>query len=150
MSFDYDVIIVGSGFGGSVSALRLAQQGLKVLILEQGKKLSADDLDKASKDANALTWAPALKRYGFLAQDVYQHVGIVRGVAVGGGSIVYASVLLDPKMRFYQDPIWADLSEDWHTELTPHYQTAKRMLGVQNNPYHGLQDDWLKDTALKM
>ena len=148
--FDYDVIIIGSGFGGSVSALRLAEYGLKVAVLEQGKRLQPEDLAKASQDANALTWAPTLKRYGFLAQDVYRHMGIVRGIAVGGGSVVYAAVLLEPKLRFYHDPIWENLSPDWQAELYPHYQTAKKMLGVNTNPYHDVQDDWLKLTAEKL
>lgn len=147
---DYDVLIIGSGFGGSVSAHRLSAQGLKVAILEQGRRLTPEDLEQASKDANALTWAPKLKRYGFLAQDVYQHMGIVRGIGVGGGSLVYAAVLLEPKQQFYQDMIWNHLSEDWQAELAPHYQTAKKMLGVMNNAYHGQQDHWLKQTAEAM
>lgn len=148
--FDFDVVIIGSGFGGSVSALRLAEQGLKVAILEQGKRLDPEDLQRANQNSKALTWAPALKRYGFLAQDIYRHVGIVRGIAVGGGSMVYAAVLLEPKLAFYQDPIWKNLSQNWQHELAPHYVTAKKMLGVQDNPYHGIQDDWLKATAAEM
>ena len=148
--FDYDVLIIGSGFGGSVSALRLAEKGLKVGVLEQGRRLSRSDLDRAGENATTLAWAPSLKRYGFLAQDIYQHVGIVRGIGVGGGSIVYAAVLLEPKTRFYQDPIWRHLSTDWQQELAPHYQTAKTMLGVNENPYQSVQDRWLKQTAQHM
>lgn len=149
-TYDYDVIIIGSGFGGSVSALRLAEKGLKVAVIEQGRRLSAEDLNRAGQDSKYLTWAPRLKRYGFLAQDIFRHMGVVRGIAVGGGSIVYAAVLLEPEQHFYQDPVWKNLSENWQTELAPHYQTAKKMLGVNENPYKDIQDEWLEKTATEM
>lgn len=148
--FDFDVVIIGSGFGGSVSALRLAEMGLRVAILEQGRRLSAEDLDQAGRDSKYLTWAPSLKRYGFLAQDVFRHMGVVRGIAVGGGSVVYAAVLLEPEQQFYEDPTWENLSEDWQTELAPYYLIAKKMLGVKENPYKGIQDQWLEQTANEM
>lgn len=148
--YDFDVLIIGSGFGGSVSALRLAEKGYKVGLIEQGRRLSADDLNKAGNDSKYLTWAPALGRYGFLAQDIYQHMGVVRGIAVGGGSIVYAAVLLEPTDAFYNDPTWTNLSANWKQELQPYYQTAKKMLGVTVNPYQGIQDEWLHQTAYKM
>ncbi len=148
--FDFDVVIVGSGFGGSVSALRLAEMGLRVAILEQGRRLSTEDLDQASRNSKYLTWAPSLKRYGFLAQNVFRHMGVVRGIAVGGGSVVYAAVLLEPELHFYQDPTWQNLSENWQKELAPHYRTAKKMLGVNENPYKGIQDEWLEQTAIEM
>lgn len=146
----YDVVIVGSGFGGSVSALRLAEQGYKVAVLEQGRRLSADDLKQAGQNSRDLAWAPALGMHGILAQDVFQHLGVVRGIGVGGGSLVYAAVLLEPGQRFYNDPTWTDLSLNWETELAPHYQTAKYMLGVTDNPYHNIQDQWLEQTAKQM
>lgn len=148
--FEYDVIIVGSGFGGSVSALRLSELGLKVAVLEQGRRLTEDDLHRASRSSKYLNWAPTLGMKGFLAQDVFQHMGVVRGVAVGGGSVVYAAVLLKPGQKFYRDPTWSHLSEDWERELQPHYQMAQSMLGVSLNPYKGQQDEWLKQTAEKM
>lgn len=148
--YDYDVIVIGSGFGGSVSALRLAEQGYRVCILEQGRRLRSDDLARAGKNAKDLTWAPALGRYGFLAQDIYRHLGVVRGIAVGGGSVVYAAVLLEPGTGFYQDPAWKNLSQDWLLELAPYYQRAKTMLGVSTNPYRGQQDQWLEQTAIQM
>lgn len=147
--YDYDAVIIGSGFGGSVSALRLAEKGWKVAVLEQGRRLTPSDLAKAGNDAKALAWIPSLGLKGFFAQDVFQHVAIVRGVGVGGGSLVYAAVLLEPRESFYKDPAWANMA-DWQTELAPHYATAKKMLGVTPNPYNGLQDDWLKATATTM
>lgn len=146
-AFDCDVLIIGSGFGGSVSALRLAQKGYRVLVLEQGRRLSPEDLAAAGRSPTELVWAPALGLKGFFAQDVFRHVGIVRGIAVGGGSVVYAAVLLEPHEAFYRDPAWVNLSTDWRSELAPHYATARQMLGVSNNPYHGIQDDWLQQTA---
>ncbi|MGL4437180.1 MAG: FAD-dependent oxidoreductase, partial [Giesbergeria sp.] len=98
--FDHDVVVVGSGFGGSVSALRLAEKGWKVALLEQGRRLSPEDLERAGTDARALAWMPSLGRGGPLAQEVFQHVGIVRGIGLGGGSLVYAAVLLRPQGAF--------------------------------------------------
>ena len=149
-AYDYDIVIVGSGFGGSVSALRLAEKGWRVAVLEQGRELSDTDIAAAGKDAKKLAWAPALGLRGFFAQDVFRHVAIVRGIGVGGGSLVYAAVLLEPKEAFYKDPAWRALSPDWRQELAPHYDTAKRMLGRTPNPYHGIQDDWLRGAAERM
>lgn len=148
--FDCDVLIIGSGFGGSVSALRLAEQGLRVIVLEQGRRLTPADFEAAGRDPNALLWAPLLGRRGFLAQEVYRHMGIVRGIGVGGGSLVYAAVSLQPGKAFYEDPAWADMSQDWETELAPHFRTARQMLGVTDNPYRDRQDDWLEETARRM
>ena len=148
--YDRDVVIIGSGFGGSVSALRLAEKGWKVTVLEQGRRLDDAAIAKAGTDPRALAWAPALGLKGFFAQDVFRHVGIVRGIGVGGGSLVYAAVLLQPGEAFYRDPAWRALSPDWQAELAPHYAAAKHMLGVTPNPYHGLQDDWLRGAAERM
>jgi cholesterol oxidase len=147
---DFDVIVIGSGFGGSVSALRLAEKGWRVAVVEQGRRLDDAAIAEAGTDPRALAWAPALGLKGFFAQDVFQHVAIVRGIGVGGGSLVYAAVLLEPNDRFYRDPAWAGLALDWKAELAPHYATAKRMLGVTPNPSHGIQDDWLRKTAERM
>jgi cholesterol oxidase len=148
--FDYDVVIVGSGFGGSVSALRLAEKGHRVAVLEQGRQLDDAAIAAAGTDPKALAWAPALGLHGFFAQDVYRHVAIVRGVGVGGGSLVYAAVLLEPREAFYHDPSWPTVESGWRAELAPHYLRAKRMLGVRDNPYSGLQDDLLRGAAERM
>lgn len=148
--FDIDIVIIGSGFGGSVSALRLAEKGWRVTVLEQGRQLSDADIAAAGSDARKLAWMPALGLKGFFAQDVFRHVAIVRGIGVGGGSNVYAAVLLEPKENFYRDPAWRALSADWQAELAPHYVRARHMLGVAPNPYHGIQDDWLRGAAERM
>lgn len=146
MSGDFDVLIIGSGFGGSVGALRLAEKGYRVAVLEQGREHSAADLRRAGQSMRYLLWAPALGLRGPLAQKVYRNVGVVHGVGVGGGSLVYAAVLLEPQAAFYRDPAWAAL-DDWQASLAAHYQRARQMLGVADNPYQGQQDHWLQRTA---
>ncbi len=148
-AFDWDAIIVGSGFGGSVSALRMAEKGYRVLVVEQGRHISPQDMDAAAENARHLLRMPALGlRTGFFAQEVYRHVSLVRGIAVGGGSVVWAAVTLEPQQAFYNDVAWQRLPpRDWRAELQPHFQTAARMLGVATNPRHTLQDDWLQETA---
>ena len=148
--FDHDVVVVGSGFGGSVSALRLAEKGWKVALLEQGRRFSPEDLERTGTDARALAWMPRLGRSGPLAQEVFQHVGIVRGIGLGGGSLVYAAVLLRPHEAFFNAPAWPEAPGGWQAELAPHYATAERMLGLAINPHQGQQDDWLRDTARRM
>ena len=108
--FDWDVIVVGSGFGGSVSALRMAQKGYRVLVVEQGRHITPEDMQAAAADAKYLLRMPALGlRKGFFAQEVYRHISLVRGIAVGGGSVVWAAVMLEPKQGFYDDPAWRRL-----------------------------------------
>lgn len=147
---DKEVVIIGSGFGGSVSALRLAEKGWKVTVLEQGRRLTPGDLEAAGTSARQLAWAPALGLKGFFSQDVFRHLAVVRGVGVGGGSLVYAAVLLEPRDNFFRDPAWVSLSPDWQAELAPHYARARKMLGVTPNPMHGIQDDWLRSAAERM
>ena len=113
---DYDVIVVGSGFGGSVCALRLAQKGYRVAVLEQGRRIGPADMEAAAKSLRKLFWLPALGLKGFFSQHIYRHVGIVGGVGVGGGSLVYAAVLLEPKRTFFEDPAWGRLGVDWAGE----------------------------------
>lgn len=152
VGLDWDVVVVGSGFGGSVSALRMAEKGYRVLVVEQGRHVSQEDLQAAGEDSKRLMRMPALGlKRGFFAQEIYRHISLVRGIAVGGGSVVWAAVLLEPKQAFYDDVAWQRLpSRDWRRELEPHYLTAGRMLGLAENPRQTLQDDWLRETARQL
>ncbi len=147
---NYDYIIVGSGFGGSVSALRLSEKGYSVAVVEQGTWVNPADMDEASVNLKHLLWSPALKMKGFFMQPLYKHIGIVGGAGVGGGSIVYAAVLLRPKDQFFSDPAWNNLGVDWAKDLNRHYSTAERMLGVTVNPAQSEMDEYLKKTAVAM
>jgi len=147
---DYDYAVIGSGFGGSVAALRLSEKGYKVVVLEQGNLVTPEDIEEGDNSINHLNWIPSLGLSGYFSQDFFQHVTLVRGIGVGGGSHVYAAVLLKPKDEFYNDPAWAGMGIDWKAELAPHYETASSMLGVTDNPASDIQDEYLKKTAEKM
>lgn len=147
---DYDVAVIGSGFGGSVAALRLSEKGYKVVVLEQGNWSTPEDFEEGDADVRRLNWLPALGLSGYFSQDFFRHATLVRGIGVGGGSIVYASVLLQPKDEFYRDPAWSGLGIDWKAELAPFYEKAARMLGVTENPCQDIQDEYLKKTAFAM
>ncbi|RJP95623.1 MAG: GMC family oxidoreductase [Desulfobacteraceae bacterium] len=147
---EYDYAIIGSGFGGSVSALRLSEKGYKVVVLEQGNHVTPEDMEEGDNSIRHLNWMPVFGLSGYFSQDFYQHVTLVRGVGVGGGSNVYAAVLLRPKNEFFNDPAWSGLGLDWEKELAPHYVTASAMLGVTENPAKDIQDAFLKTTAEKM
>lgn len=148
-SVDYDFVIVGSGFGGSVSALRLAEKGYRVAVIEMGRRVTPEAMTQAATNPASLFRVPALGWNGFFSQDLFQHVAVVRGIGVGGGSLVYAAVLLKPGIDFYQSPDWTHLA-DWQRELEPHYATASRMLGVAKNPRRSKMDDYLFETAEKL
>jgi cholesterol oxidase len=147
---DFDVIIIGSGFGGSVPALRLTEKGYRVAVLEQGRRVSPDDMRAADRSMRKLFWIPQIGFRGFFVQHFFRHVGIVGGVGVGGGSLVYAAVLLKPGNAFFEDRAWADLGVRWKEELAAHFDTAEKMLGRTTNPDHGKMDDWLRETAEAM
>lgn len=147
---DYDIIIIGSGFGGSVPSLRLSEKGYRVAVLEQGRRVSPDDMRDADRSLRKLFWVPRAGFRGFFVQHFFRHVGIVGGVGVGGGSLVYAAVLLKPGDAFFSDRCWANLGTDWKTELEPHFATAAAMLGRTVNPDHGQMDTWLEATAKAM
>jgi cholesterol oxidase len=129
MTYDYDWIVVGSGFGGSVSALRLAEKGYSVAVLECGKRFSDDDFPKTTWDSRRYFWAPRMGMKGIFRLSLFRDVAVVSGCGVGGGSLGYANTLYVPPSPFFEDPQWADL-EDWQARLSPHYETAQRMLGV--------------------
>lgn len=149
-SFDYDVIVIGSGFGGSVAALRLSEKGYRVAVLEQGRRFDCAEMEKTTSSMRELFWMPALRLKGLFTQRFFQHANIVGGVGVGGGSLVYAAVLLEPKKAFYRDPAWVNLGIDWQAELHPHFQTAAHMLGRMTCPSTHTQDTWLQQTAVTM
>jgi cholesterol oxidase len=127
--FDYDWIVVGSGFGGSVSALRLAEKGYSVGVLECGRRFGDDDFPRSTWDARRYFWAPRLGMRGIFRVTPFKDVAVVSGCGVGGGSLGYANTLYVPPTSFFQDPQWRDL-EDWESTLAPHYEEAQRMLGV--------------------
>ncbi len=142
----YDFVVVGSGFGGSVSALRLAEKGYRVLVLEKGRRLRADDFPKTNWNLKKWFWLPALRFFGLFKLSFFRHVGVLSGVGVGGGSLVYGNTLPIPPSRFFKAPSWAHLA-DWETELTPHYEEARRMLGVAKNPRFEVGDRALEELA---
>lgn len=129
----YDYIIIGSGFGGSVSALRLAEKGYKVLVIEKGKWYRTADFPQTNWSLSKWLWLPSLRWFGIMKITIFRHVGIVSGTGVGGGSLVYANTLPVPKKAFFQSGSWAKLA-DWETELKPHYEQARQMLGATTNP----------------
>ncbi len=145
---DYDYIIIGSGFGGSVSALRLAEKGYKVLVIEKGKWYSKDDFPKTNWNLKRWLWLPTLRLHGIMKITFLKHIGIISGVGVGGGSLVYANTLPKPKPAFYKTGSWAKL-EDWETQLKPYYEKAWKMLGADFNPYFEYGDQILKKLAEK-
>ncbi|PRB15615.1 GMC family oxidoreductase [Microbacterium sp. MYb62] len=135
--FDEDVVVVGSGFGGSVAALRLAEKGYRVRVYEAGRRFEDDDFAKTSWDVRRYLWAPALGCQGVQRIHRLPHVMILAGAGVGGGSLNYANTLYQPGTAFFADPQWHGIAE-WESELAPHYATAKRMLGVvEHYPHTG-------------
>ena len=146
-TFDVDVAVVGSGFGGGVAALRHAEAGRSVAVLEQGRRLTRADLEAGARSTRALLWAPEAGLSGYFRQTLLRHVVVVHGIGVGGGSIVYAAVLLRPTSHAWDAPGWASTGLDWADQLDPHYATAASMLGVETNPYVGAQDRWLSAAA---
>lgn len=129
----YDYVIIGSGFGGSVSALRLAEKGYKVLVIEKGKSFSSNDFPKSNWNLKKWLWIPTLRFFGFFKISLFRHISILSGIGVGGGSLVYANTLPIPKKEFFNSSSWSHLA-NWEEELKPFYKTAKIMLGVIRNP----------------
>ena len=128
-SFDYDYLVIGSGFGGAVSALRLAEKGYRVGVLEMGKRWRGEDFARTNWNVRKYLWLPRLALYGIQQITLLRDVLIFHGAGVGGGSLVYANTLLAPPDRVFEDPRWP-AGVDWKTALAPHYRTARFMLGV--------------------
>jgi cholesterol oxidase len=145
----YDYVIVGSGFGGSVSALRLAEKGYRVLVLEKGKHFSPKDFPETNWQLKKWLWLPALRFFGFFKITFFRHAGILSGVGVGGGSLVYANTLPRPKSTFFKSGNWEGLA-DWENELEPHYQMAEKMLGAATNPTFFDADKTLNQLAVNL
>ncbi|MEE6165023.1 MULTISPECIES: GMC family oxidoreductase [unclassified Mycolicibacterium] len=146
MKPDYDVLVIGSGFGGSVSALRLTEKGYRVGVLEAGRRFSDADFAKTSWDLRKFLWAPQLGMYGIQRIHLLRNVMILAGAGVGGGSLNYANTLYVPPAPFFNDPQWKDIT-DWRAELMPHYEQAQRMLGVVKNPTFTDADRIVKEVA---
>ncbi len=145
-TYDYDFLIIGSGFGGSVSALRLAEKGYSVCVVEMGKRWSSEDFPKTNWNFWKYFWKPALGMRGFFSLKVFRHVVIAHGNAVGGGSIAYAATLLVPPNSVWRDGSWAGL-DDWENVMPAHYATAKRMLGAVRCEDQGPADQTLRKMA---
>ncbi|MFF2126643.1 GMC family oxidoreductase N-terminal domain-containing protein [Streptomyces olivochromogenes] len=148
-AYDYDVLVVGSGFGGSVTALRLTEKGYRVGVLEAGRRFTRDSLPKNSWDIKKYLWAPALGMYGIQRIHLLGNVMVLAGAGVGGGSLNYANTLYVPPKAFFDDPQWKDIT-DWQAELKPYYDQARRMLGVRVNPTMTPSDVHLKAAAQRM
>ncbi|WP_031029835.1 GMC family oxidoreductase [Streptomyces albus] len=144
--FDYDVLVVGSGFGGSVAALRLTEKGYRVCVLEAGRRFRREELPKNSWDLKNFLWAPSLGLFGIQRIHLLANVMILAGAGVGGGSLNYANTLYVPPKQFFEDRQWGHIT-DWRSELAPYYDQAKRMLGVRLNPTTTPSDVHLKAAA---
>ncbi|MGW5717259.1 GMC oxidoreductase [Amycolatopsis sp. NPDC003865] len=143
---DYDVLVIGSGFGGSVTALRLTEKGYRVGVLESGRRFADDEFAKTSWRLRKYLWAPALGCFGIQRLTLLKNTFVMSGSGVGGGSLVYANTLYEPPDKFYEDPQWAHIT-DWKSELAPYYDQAKRMLGVVENPATTAADRVLSEVA---
>ncbi len=149
MKPDYDVLVIGSGFGGSVTALRLTEKGYRVGVLEAGRRYEDNEFAKTSWNLRKFLWAPKLGLYGIQRIHLLRNVMILAGAGVGGGSLNYANTLYVPPEPFFNDPQWKDIT-DWRAELMPHYDQATRMLGVVENPTFTDADRVMKEVAADM
>jgi cholesterol oxidase len=143
MKYDYDWLIIGSGFGGSVSALRLAEKGYTVGVLESGKRFRDEDYAKETKEASKYYWFPQFGMRGIFRMTLFKDIFIASGSGVGGGSLGYANTLYRALPGFYENPQWSGLA-DWQAELSEHYDEAERMLGVTEYDAEGPADLLLK------
>ena len=149
MTFDFDVLVIGSGFGGSVTALRLTEKGYRVGVLEAGARFRDEDFAKTSFELKKYLFRPEIGCYGIQRIEAVRDSLIMAGAGVGGGSLVYANTLYEPLEQFYRDPQWRDIT-DWKAELAPYYDQAKRMLGVVENPLRTPSDEVMEQVAKEL
>ena len=147
--FDYDVLVIGSGFGGSVSALRLAEKGYRVGVLESGRRWEAKDFTGTNWNLRKSIWMPRLGLTGPQRISLLGKCALFSAAGVGGGSLIYGNTLYEPLDEFFTDPAWAHIA-DWKSELAPYYNQAKRMLGVTQNPRTTAADEILLDVAREL
>jgi len=148
-SRNYDIVIVGSGFGGSIAALRLTEKGYKVLVIEAGSRFKDSDFAKTSFNLKKFLFFPRLGLRGIQRIDLLKNVMVMSGAGVGGGSLVYANTLYRPPTSFFKSGTWSGMC-DWEKELAPYYFQAERMLGVETNTYLSPADIELKKAADKL
>jgi cholesterol oxidase len=142
--YDFDWLVIGSGFGGSVSALRLSEKGYEVGVLECGRRFADDEFPKSTGDFRRYFWRPKLGMKGIFRLTTFRDVSVVSGCGVGGGSLGYANTLYVPPKAFFEDTQWAEMA-DWEQDLAPHYSEAQRMLGVVQNPHDDPADQLLRE-----
>lgn len=145
----FDFVIIGSGFGGSVSAMRLSEKGYSVLVLERGKRYNTKDFPRTNWNLPKYLWMPAARCFGFMGINIFNDLMLLNGSGVGGGSLVYASTHIKPPKAFFEGIEWRDLA-DWEAELAPHYETANRMLGTAENPKFWPADNQLYNIAQEL
>ena len=145
---NWDYVIIGSGFGGAVSAMRLAEKGYKVLVIEKGKKWKAEDFPKSNWNLKKYLWIPLLKFFGFQQLTFFKKVFVLSGVGFGGGSLVYANTHMIPDKKIFQNPAWSP-KIDWEKDFFPFYEIAQKMLGTTLYPYEEIEDLYLKEVAKK-
>lgn len=143
---DQDWVVIGSGFGGSVAALRLAEKGHRVTVVERGRSYADDELPASASDSRRFVWAPAVGLRGIMRNVLFRHVFSSTQTGVGGGSLVYGGVLFRPHEAFFAHPQWADLA-GWEERLEPHYRTAERMLGASTTPWESVTSGLTREVA---
>ena len=147
--YDFDWLVIGSGFGGSVSALRLSEKGYSVGVLECGRRFADDEFPKSTGDLRRYFWRPKLGLKGIFRLTTFKDVTVVSGCGVGGGSLGYANTLYVPPKPFFEDRQWAGI-QDWEQALAPHYTEAQRMLGVTMNEHDDPADQLLRELGEEM
>lgn len=146
---DFDYIVIGSGFGGSVSAMRLAEKGYRVLVIEKGRRWKSNDFPKSNWNLRKYLWLPLFRFFGFMKLGFYKEVFILSGVGLGGGSLVYANTHMQPPDAFFENPGWSKFN-DWKTVLSPFYAIARFMLGSEKYQKENSEDLALKQVAEDM